>query len=52
MGRNFLAHRDGDANNPVLAAGYNFRRLMIQWLRLLPRAIWLNFAAAMRPAPA
>jgi len=26
MGRNFLAHRDGDASNAVLAAaGYNFR---------------------------
>jgi IS5 family transposase len=35
MGRNFLAHREGDAINAVLAAaGYNFRRL-IQWLRLL-----------------
>jgi transposase, IS5 family len=35
LGRNFLAHREGDAINAVLvAAGYNFRRL-IQWLRLL-----------------
>ena len=35
MGRNFLAHRQGDAINAVLAAaGYNFRRL-IQWLRFL-----------------
>ncbi len=32
MGRNYLAHRHGDANNAVLAAaGYNFRRL-IRWL--------------------
>lgn len=32
MGRNFLAHREGDAINAVLAAaGYNFRRL-IAWL--------------------
>ena len=32
MGRNFLAHREGDAVNAVLAAaGYNFRRL-IAWL--------------------
>jgi IS5 family transposase len=35
MGRNYLAHRAGDAANAVLAAaGYNFRRL-IRWLRLL-----------------
>ena len=35
MGRNYLAHRAGDATNAVLAAaGYNFRRL-IRWLRLL-----------------
>jgi transposase, IS5 family len=35
MGRNYLAHRAGDAANAVLAAaGYNFRRL-IRWLKLL-----------------
>ena len=35
MGRNYLAHRAGDAANAVLAAaGYNFRRL-IRWLRFL-----------------
>jgi transposase, IS5 family len=35
MGRNFLAHRDGDAINAVLAAaGYNFRRLLA-WLGIL-----------------
>jgi IS5 family transposase len=35
MGRNYLAHRAGDAANAILAAaGYNFRRL-IRWLRLL-----------------
>jgi IS5 family transposase len=34
MERNYLAHREGDAANAVLAAaGYNFRRL-IRWLRL------------------
>ena len=34
MGRNFLAHRHGDAINAVLAAaGYNFRRLLA-WLGL------------------
>ena len=41
MGRNYLAHRRGDAANPILAAaGYNFRRL-IRWLRLLLR-LFLN----------
>ena len=35
MGRNFLAHSEGDANNAVLAAvGYNFS-LLLNWLRLL-----------------
>jgi IS5 family transposase len=35
MGRNYLWHRNGDANNAILAAvGYNFRRL-IRWLRLI-----------------
>ena len=35
MGRNYLAHREGDLNNAILAAaGYNFRRL-IKWLRIL-----------------
>jgi Transposase DDE domain len=35
MGRNFLAGREGDAANAVLAAaGYNFRRLL-EWLALL-----------------
>jgi transposase, IS5 family len=52
MGRNFLAHRDGDANNAVLAAaGYNFRRL-IRWLRFMWRAIWLAFAVAPSPVTA
>ena len=38
MGRNYLAHRAGDAINAVLAAaGYNFR-LLLSWLRLLLRA--------------
>jgi transposase, IS5 family len=37
MDRNYLAHRQGDFNNAVLAAaGYNFRRL-IRWLRILLR---------------
>jgi IS5 family transposase len=37
MGRNYLAHRGGDATNAVLAAaGYNFS-LLIRWLRLMLR---------------
>jgi IS5 family transposase len=39
MGCNYLAHSAGDAINAVLAAvGYNFR-LLLNWLRLLLRAI-------------
>jgi transposase, IS5 family len=35
MGRNYLAHASGDANNAVLAAaGYNFS-LLLNWLRIL-----------------
>ena len=35
MGRNYLAHRAGDAANAVLAAaGYNFH-LLLRWLELL-----------------
>jgi hypothetical protein len=35
MGRNFLAHRQGNAMNAVLAAAnYSFRRL-IQWFRFI-----------------
>ena len=35
MGRNYLAHRAGDAVNAVLAAaGYNFH-LLLRWLELL-----------------
>jgi len=35
MGRNYLAHADGDAINAILAAvGYNFS-LLLKWLRLL-----------------
>lgn len=38
MNRNFLAHIQGDAINPILAAaGYNFR-LILKWIRLL----WLQ----------
>ena len=43
MGRNFLAHRDGDAINAVLAAaGYSFRRL-IAWLGLVLRLLLQAF---------
>jgi IS5 family transposase len=52
MGRNYLAHRHGDANNPILAAaGYNFRRL-IRWLRLLLRLFLALLFAPPEPAPA
>lgn len=35
MNRNYLAHTQGDAINPILAAaGYNFR-LILKWIRLL-----------------
>ena len=48
MGRNYLAHAQGDASNAVLAAtGYNFRRL-IRWVELLLRLIP---ACLRRPAP-
>jgi len=44
MGRNYLAHRSGDASNAVLAAaGYNFR-LLVRWLRLLLAQIWGRLA--------
>ena len=46
MGRNYLAHRSGDAINAVLAgAGYNFR-LLIRWLRLLLDQILATLAQA------
>ncbi len=49
MGRNFLAHRDGDAINAVLAAaGYNFRRLMA-WIGLVLR--WVLQAFMHNPTP-
>ena len=39
IGRNNLAHRAGETINAVLTAvGYNFR-LLLNWLRLLLRAI-------------
>ena len=48
MGRNYLAHSAGDAINAVLAAvGYNFR-LLLNWLRLLLRAILATFFQALK----
>lgn len=39
MNRNYLAHEQGDAINPTLAAvGYNFR-LILKWIK----ALWLKF---------
>jgi len=39
MDRNYLAHRQGDAANAILAAaGYNFRRLL-RWLKFLLRLV-------------
>jgi IS5 family transposase len=52
MGRNYLAHRAGDAANAVLAAaGYNFS-LLIRWLRLLLRQILRQLFAALQLNPA
>lgn len=46
MGRNYLAHRQGDAINPILAAaGYNFR-LILKWIRLLLLEIWFTWTTA------
>ena len=48
MGRNYLAHRAGDAVNAVLAAaGYNFH-LLLRWLELLLS----GFLAAQKTAAA
>ena len=43
MNRNYLAHTQGDAINPILAAaGYNFR-LILKWIR----ALWLQICWAL-----
>jgi IS5 family transposase len=48
MGRNYLAHQQGDAINAILAAmGYNFR-LLLRWLRLLLRLLLTVLFAQMR----
>ena len=50
MGRNYLAHSTGDAINAVLAAaGYNFRRLLLAWLRLLLRPLLETLLGSLRP---
>jgi len=52
MDRNYLAHREGDAANAILAAvGYNFRRL-IRWLRLLLCQIFAWVALELQLIPA
>jgi len=52
MGRNYLAHRTGDAANAVLAAvGYNFR-LLIRWLRIFLARLCLIFDLEPPLAPA
>ena len=41
MDRNRLAHAQGDAISPILAAaGYNFR-LILKWIRLLLSLLWI-----------
>ena len=50
MGRNYLAHRNGDLNNAILAAaGYNFRRLLA-WLAIFWRVFIMAMFAAAAPA--
>ena len=45
MDRNYLAHKQGDAINPILAAaGYNFR-LILKWIRIL----WAFFQLTINP---
>jgi IS5 family transposase len=52
MGRNYLAHRNGDFNNALLAAvGYNFRRLL-KWLRVLLRLFLAILSAPPNALPA
>ena len=49
MGRNYLAHEQGDAINPMLAAaGYKFR-LILNWIKLLCDWIINAFIVESRP---
>jgi len=51
MGRNHLAHSQGDAANAVLAAiGYNFRRILA-WIAFLCAVIWAIIASNNWPTP-
>ena len=50
MGRNYLAHQQGDAINAILAAaGYNFR-LLLRWLRIFLRLV-LTFLFSQPQSP-
>ena len=52
MGRNYLAHQQGDAINAILAAaGYNFR-LLLTWLRLFLRLLVAALFPQLRPLAA
>jgi len=43
MNGNYLAHEQGDAINPIMAAvGYNFR-LILKWIRFLWLQIWIKW---------
>jgi len=49
MGRNFLAHEQGDAINAVLAAaGCNFR-LLLNWLRIILRLLLAMLFGSLKP---
>ncbi|AOF92772.1 transposase DDE domain protein (plasmid) [Sinorhizobium sp. RAC02] len=51
MGRNQLAHANGDAANAILAAiGYNFRRILA-WLSILMAILWASFKVQTRENP-
>jgi len=50
MNRNYLAHEQGDAINPILAAiGYNFR-LILKWIKALWLKIWITWNVFENPA--
>jgi transposase, IS5 family len=52
MGRNYLAHQQGDAINAILAAaGYNFR-LLLTWLRLFLRLLVAALFPRLKPLAA
>jgi IS5 family transposase len=51
MGRNQLAHAQGDAANAILAAiGYNFRRILA-WIKLLLAILWASLRGQTRENP-